>query len=107
MNLRTPAPPITRAYFARGMRLWLVVRLTVMIVPVLVKAATPAEVLRYSPSGGLVLVALCGLLGFLDTRMRRERALLANLGIADREITAMFAAPAAFGELLLALLLPW
>jgi hypothetical protein len=54
-----------------------------------------------------VLLAVCALLGFLDTRMRKERALLANLGVSDIEIALMFAAPAFIGELMLAVALPW
>ena len=107
MNLRIPAPAIVRAWFARGIRLWLIVRLTVAVVPVLVAAADPADVLRYSLSGSVVLLSCCALLGFLDTRMRKERALLANLGISDREIVLLFAAPAALGEMMLAIALPW
>ena len=107
MNLRIPASIILRAYFARGMWLWLIVRIAVAAVPVLVGALAPAAVLRYSLSGSLALLVCCALLGVIDSRARRERALLGNLGVSDREIALMFAVPAAVGELMLAIVLPW
>ena len=89
------------------MRLWLILRIAIAVVPLLVQAADPADLLRYSLSGSLTVLACCALLGLIDTRMRKERALLANLGITDAEIARLFAVPAALGELTLAIALPW
>ena len=102
-----PDASIVRPYLARGFWLWLAVRLAVIVVPLVAGDFAVSDLLRWSPGGAVGMVVTCALLGFIDVRRRGERALLANLGISDRELIAMFIAPAAVGELLLAIILPW
>ena len=96
---------VLRAYVGRAVGLWLVVRL---VVGVLVAAAAGQASAAIAPPPGVApttipsVVVLCALLGALDVRVRRERALLGNLGIGDRAVIALFALAAVAGELLLA-----
>ena len=96
-----PHPGIVRALAGRSVRLWLVVRVVMVVVP-LANGADLAELLRWHPGGALVVLAVCVLLGFVDTRRRGERALLGNLGASDRQLAALFLLTAAAGELVLA-----
>lgn len=56
---------------------------------------------RVSAVSSFELVAMSTGLAFLDTYLRRERALVANLAIHPIELTTAFAVPAALGELIL------
>lgn len=54
--------------------------------------------LRVSAMAGLGIVLLTVAVGVLDTHRRRERVLLANLGVRLFAIGALFAIPALIGE---------
>lgn len=56
---------------------------------------------RASATASLELVVMSVGLAFLDTYLRRERVLIANLAIHPMELTTAFAVPAAVAELLL------
>ena len=105
-RLRLPHLAIVRRYFARGFVLWLLARLMMMAVATFAKIPI-RDVVRWSVSGALGMLGVCAVLGFVDVRVRRERTLLGNLGIDDRELVGMYVVPAIVGELLLAMLLPW
>ena len=102
MRLRLPSTLILQRYFVRGFILWIMARL--MLVAVALFGNAPIrDIARWSVEGAVGMLAVCALLGFVDVRVRGERALLSNLGIGDRDTAAMFLAPAIVGELLLAI----
>ena len=106
MRLRLPSASIVQRYFARGFILWILTRLTMTAVALFGNVPV-RELARWSVPGALGMLAVCALLGFIDVRIRGERALLSNLGIDDRDTAAMFLAPAIVGEILLAIAMPW
>ena len=88
---------IVQAYLSRGARLWLIVR--AMLSGVFLLAGT--NPVRLSALVGVEIVLLTGAVSFLEIRRRRERALLANLGVRPLVCGALSAAPALIGELAL------
>jgi hypothetical protein len=48
------------------------------------------------------VLALCALLGVLDVLRRRERMLLANLGVSLPQLVMLLLVPAALGEIAIA-----
>ena len=106
IHLRFPHGSILRRYFVRGFILWLLARLMMTAVALLGEIPI-RELARWSFPGALGMLAVCALLGFIDVRIRGERAMLSNLGIDDRDTAAIFLAPAMVGEIILALVMPW
>lgn len=90
-----PNPLIARAYLARGARLWLLTR--VSISGVFLLAGFDPATLSAAPT--LAIVFLSIFVCLLETGRRRERALLANLGIHPLMLGALFAGPALIGEI--------
>ncbi len=105
--LRVPHASIVRRYVARGLILWLLVRLMMTAIAAFSGAVPVRDLARWSIAGALGMLGACALLGLIDVRVRGERTLLGNLGIDDRELVAMYLVPAALGELLLSIILPW
>jgi len=92
-----PSRLVVRAYVTRGFRVWFATRALVTAV-FLLGSEDPVRL----PFGSVVeLVLLTVALCVLDTHRRRERALLGNLALGSRSLTALFAGPALFGELLI------
>ena|SRR5687768_6886832 len=106
-RLRLPHLSIVRRYAARGFVLWVLARLMMMAVAIFGALIPLREVVRWSASGAIGMLGVCAVLGFVDVRVRRERTLLGNLGIDDREVVVMYIAAAVVGELLLAMVMPW
>ena len=79
--------------------LWALVRLVVAVAPLV--AGAPFGSVPASPIG---VVILCGFVGLIDVKRRRERVLWANLGVSRRALYVMFAAGAIPAECLLALI---
>ena len=92
-----PSPLIARAYLFRGALLWIVARAA--ITGALVLAG--GDALRLSTTALVGVVLLIVALGWIETRRRREGALLANLGVSPYVLSVFFAAPALFGEFVL------
>jgi hypothetical protein len=88
---------VVRAYLFRGALLWIVTRAT--ITSALVLAGSNA--LRLSTAALVEVVLLIVALGWIETRRRRESALLGNLGVSPVVLSVFFGAPALLGELLL------
>jgi hypothetical protein len=97
LGIMLPSRLVGRAYALRGFRIWLVTRAHVTAVFLL--GGEDAVRLPFGSVVELVLltVALC----FLDMRRRRERTLLGNLALGSGSLSAFFAGPAVFGELLI------
>jgi hypothetical protein len=85
---------IVRAYLSRGARLWLVTR--VLLSGVFLLAGTNPVQLPVATGVEIVLLSIG--VSFLETRRRRERAFLANLGVRPVMLGALFAGPAMLGE---------
>jgi hypothetical protein len=77
--------------------LWIVTRAAISIVLVL----AGSNALKLSPATLVELVLLVVALGWIETRRRRESALLGNLGVRPLVLSVFFGAPALLGELLL------
>lgn len=90
-----PNPLIVRAYLFRGALLWIVTRAA--ITGALVLAGGNA--LRLSTAAVVEVILLIVALGWIETRRRRESALLGNLGVPPLALSAIFAAPALLGEI--------
>lgn len=88
-----------RAYLPRGVLLWLAVRAVISCM--LIAAKQP--VLQPSFLGALTIVPCCFVAGWLDIGRRKEQVLLGNLGLSRTTVAGLLAAPAAAGELALAL----
>ena len=84
----------------RAVVVWVLVRLLVAAAPI---AAGGAFGSISPPPAGVVV--LTGIVGLVDVRVRGERILWANLGVAATGLWAMYAAAAIPAELLLALVL--
>ena len=95
---------IVRPYAARGARLWCGVRLLIVTLSLVGEPhVSMQEAMRWTLGGALGVLACCWGLAFVDIRVRRERALLGNLGVGEQDVTLLYVAPAAIGELLLML----
>ena len=90
-----PNPILLRAYLLRGALIWLGVR---MIVAVIVSLAGGSP-LQLSAATSLEVVAISVILGFVEFSRRRERALVANLGVSRLVLFWMYLFPASLGEL--------
>lgn len=88
---------IVRTYLSRGTQLWLATR--AMLSGVFLLAGL--DPLRLSTAAAVGTILLSVAVSFLETRRRRERAFLANLGVRPLVLGALFAAPALFGEVAL------
>jgi hypothetical protein len=101
MNL--PEPLLARALIRRGLMMWVVVRIAFFMAGVAAARllGPPTVHLAFRTVAGLL--ALCALLGVLDVLRRRERMLLANLGVSLPQLVMLLLIPAALGELAIAL----
>ncbi len=104
-SLRVPDASILAPLLRRAAGLWILVRIAVVGLAAIAPGGDDVALLHWHPPGAIGSIAACALLGFIDTRRRKERALLANLGVADRELVAIFVTPAIFGEIVLAFVL--
>ena len=94
-----PNPLLVRAYVVRGAWLWLGTRAILAIV-LLFAGGRPLDL---GGRGDLLTVALAVGLSFLETHLRGERLLLANLGVHPAMLGVLFAVPALAGEIVLGL----
>jgi hypothetical protein len=88
---------MARAYLSRGAQLWLVTR--ALLSGVFLLAGT--NPIQLSGAAGVEIMLLSVAVSFLETRRRRERAFLANLGVRPLILGALFAGPAMIGEIAL------
>jgi hypothetical protein len=88
---------VVRAYLLRGALLWILAR--VAITGALVLAG--GDALKLSTTALVEVVLLIVALGWIETRRRREGALLANLGVSPFLLSVFFAGPALLGEFVL------
>ena len=96
-------------FAARGFRLWVLARLLVLVGVALsaMSGGRAADVhlasaILLAPPVALLVVPLTAALGLIDVARRGERALLGNFGVSRRRVAAGLAAPAALGEVVLA-----
>jgi len=90
-----PNQILLRAYLLRGVMIWLGVR---MIVAAIVSLAGGSP-LQLSAATSLEVVAISVILGFVEFSRRRERALLANLGVSRLILFWICLFPACVSEL--------
>lgn len=88
---------VVRAYLFRGVLLWIAARAAITVALML----AGEDPIRISGFTGVGIVLLVVVLGWIETRRRREGALLANLGVSPLLPSVCFAAPALLAELLL------
>lgn len=91
----TPTPLVARAYLARSFRLWLGIRVLLG----LAGALATSNVVRLPAAAIAPIVCLTIMVAFIDTRWRREHALLGNLGIGPLTLGALFAVPPLIAEI--------
>ena len=94
-----PNPLIVRSYVFRGAKVWAVLRLGLSAIFLLASIA-PLDLPAMLFIG---VIALSVIVGFVETRLNRETALLTNLGVSSLALAACFAAPAIVGEVALRL----
>lgn len=94
-RLLLPNSLIVRAYLARSLRLWLGIR----VVLLLAGALAASNFARVSAGAIVPIVCLTVVVGFIDTRRRHERALLGNLGIGAVTLAVLFALPPLVAEI--------
>ena len=99
-RLMRPNTLIISNFAARGMRLWVVIRLLAGSMV----ALAGGHPLYFDLSSAALLVASCIALGLADMRRRHERALLENLGVSPFARASFFAFPALVGESAIAVL---
>jgi hypothetical protein len=107
MRLRIPHTSIVRPFVSRAFILWMLVRIGTALVAAFAAEVPVNELVRWTFPGAVGMLGVCALLGYFDVRVRGERALLGNLGIDDRELIALYLVPAAVGETILAVVMPW
>jgi len=90
-----PNPALLLAYLLRGTIIWLGVRLMIAVI----MALAGGSAFDLSPMASLEVVAISVILGFVEVSRRRERALLANLGVSRPMLFWMCLIPASVGEL--------
>ena len=86
-------------YVSRGARLWLATR-AALTAAMLLAGTNPA---RLSAAAAVEVILMSVVVSFVDTHHRRERALLANLGVRPIALGVLFAGPALLGEIALRL----
>jgi hypothetical protein len=79
--------------------LWIVTRATVTGALVL----AGGDAIELSMTALVAIVLLIVALGWIETRRRREGALLANLGVSPFMLSVLFAGPALLGEFVIRL----
>ena len=89
-----PNPLIIRRYLTRSARFWLAVR----AVSGVILAFAGSDPLRFSVGASINVFLLSIAVGFVEIGVRREWALLGNLGMSPLLIGCIFAVPAAIGE---------
>ena len=94
-----PNPLIVRSYVFRGAKVWAVLRLGLSAIFLLASIA-PLDLPAMLFIG---VIALSVMVGFVETRLNRETALLTNLGVSSLALAVCFAAPAIVGEVALRL----
>jgi len=85
---------VVQAYLARGARLWLISRAMLSVV-FLVAGTNPV---RLNVGAVVEIILLSVGVSFLETKRRRERAFLSNLGVRPLTLGVLFAGPAIIGE---------
>jgi hypothetical protein len=75
-----------------------------MMLALLAGASADGGALRLAPGAALALVGVSAALGLVDVARRGERALLGNFGVSRLRLLTWLAAPAALGELAIAML---
>lgn len=91
-----PNAVVTKAYLSRGLRLWISGRLLLLIAGI--------NPVRPSIQGMILLIVLTAALAFVDIRIRREAALIGNLGLSTATVVMLVVAPAIAGEVAIALI---
>lgn len=87
-------------YLTRALGIWVLCRLTAAMVGGL----AGGDPLLLPARATILVVAVCVTLCMLDLARKRERALLANLGVSRTTVALWSAVPAVAGELAVALL---
>ncbi len=105
--MRTPLPEraLTFMILRRGVILWLLVRLMLMLLALAVAGGlTTAIPLTLSPVTAIGIVVIVTALGLVESRRVNESALLSNLGISPLVRMLLALTPALLGEVVVVLL---
>lgn len=100
-----PEPLLVRALIRRGFAMWIVVRIASFMVGLSASGVLGPPPVRLALPAAIGVLALCAVLGVLDVLRRRERMLLANLGVSLPQLVLLLVAPAVLGELAIALVI--
>lgn len=96
--------PLAPLFLVRALRIWVLARLLVMMLALLAGASADGGALRLAPGAALALVGFSAALGLVDVARRGERALLGNFGVSRLLLLTWLVAPAAVGEVAIAML---
>ena len=96
----TPVLLATPILLPRAVAIWALIRLSVAMLPL----GIGGPIGSLSPSAPIVAL-VCGAVGLVDIRVRRERILWANLGVRAVLIFVVYGAAGAVMEALVALVL--
>ena len=99
---RLPNPEFTRKFLVVGAAAWVLVRVAFALA--LAIADVPVPPLILEPPASVAVVAICSGLVVLDVLRKRERILLANLGVALGAVALIGAIPALVAETAITLL---
>ena len=92
-------------FLARGIRLWVLVRVTVAVVLLTGKGAGRGGPFDVTSLTVMLIVGLTMALGVVDVRRRGERAFLGNFGVSGAQLLLWLTAPAVIGETAVSLVL--
>lgn len=95
---RFPARQLTLALVRRGLGLWVLARAMLLVVGI---TSTSGGSPQMSPLAALMLVALVGLLGVLESRRMNEHRFFANLGVSPVTAGLLVMLPAVVGEVVI------
>lgn len=95
-----PNSLVVSAYLSRGLRLWLAVRGLGSLL-VFLGGFDP---LRLSAQTLILLLSVTAALAFIDLRIRKEAALIGNLGISIPAVMLITVVPGILGEVIIGLL---
>ena len=103
--MRLPDRIFAQPLLVRGALLWAGVRSAMALIAWLMAGMEGAPTLEVTVKAAAWIVLVVGGLGILELRRRNEHLLLANLGIYQRTLGLLAAAPALLGEIAIALAL--
>jgi len=100
--MRIPDRVFTRPLLVRGLLIWGASRACLAVVVWLMSGLEDPLTFAVTAKAAIWIAVVAGVLGWLELRRRHEHLLLANLGVRERTLGLLAAAPGLLGEFVVA-----